>query len=213
MGVAQDNWPATVGLVTGLLAKEVVVGTLNTLYTQNQANNTFNPESYHVLDGLTAAWQQTKAGFSGMFSKSMLNPFTANEAEHNMTKSAMGNMQNAFTSAFAAFAYLLFVLLYVPCVSTMGTIAREIGTKWACFSSAWSLSVAYSAAVIFYQLSILLESPRSSLAWILGLIIANALWIYGLLRWGSFRKMTNNRQAEKPVILRDKNQKTMDCHW
>jgi ferrous iron transport protein B len=34
MGISQDNWPATVGLVSGILAKEVVVGTLNTLYTQ-----------------------------------------------------------------------------------------------------------------------------------------------------------------------------------
>ena len=34
MGIHQDNWPATVGLLTGVLAKEVVVGTLNTLYSQ-----------------------------------------------------------------------------------------------------------------------------------------------------------------------------------
>ena len=34
MGLKQENWPATVGLFTGLLAKEVVVGTLNTLYSQ-----------------------------------------------------------------------------------------------------------------------------------------------------------------------------------
>lgn len=34
MGIHQDNWPATVGLLTGMLAKEVVVGTLNSLYAQ-----------------------------------------------------------------------------------------------------------------------------------------------------------------------------------
>jgi ferrous iron transport protein B len=28
MGIEQDNWPATVGIITGILAKEVVVGTL-----------------------------------------------------------------------------------------------------------------------------------------------------------------------------------------
>ena len=32
MGVSQDNWPATVGMLTGILAKETVVGTLNALY-------------------------------------------------------------------------------------------------------------------------------------------------------------------------------------
>lgn len=33
IGVQEDNWQATVGLFTGAMAKEVVVGTLNTLYT------------------------------------------------------------------------------------------------------------------------------------------------------------------------------------
>ena len=34
MGLHPDNWPATVGLLTGTLAKEVVVGSLNTMYAQ-----------------------------------------------------------------------------------------------------------------------------------------------------------------------------------
>lgn len=33
MGVTQENWPATVGIITGIFAKEAVVGTLNSLYT------------------------------------------------------------------------------------------------------------------------------------------------------------------------------------
>jgi len=37
MGVKKENWPATVGIFTGILAKEAVVGTLNALYGQNAA--------------------------------------------------------------------------------------------------------------------------------------------------------------------------------
>ena len=37
MGVEKDNWPATVALFTGLFAKEAVVGTLNSLYSQIDA--------------------------------------------------------------------------------------------------------------------------------------------------------------------------------
>jgi ferrous iron transport protein B len=33
MGIREENWPATVGLFTGLFAKEAIVGTLNSLYT------------------------------------------------------------------------------------------------------------------------------------------------------------------------------------
>tara|TARA_B100000989_G_scaffold295871_2_gene277829 strand:- start:3738 stop:6068 length:2331 start_codon:yes stop_codon:yes gene_type:complete len=205
MGVSQDNWPATVGLVTGLLAKEVVVGTLNTLYTQQQTDAGFDPAAYSLSDGLHAAWQDTVDGLASIFSATMLNPFTANEADHDMTRSAMGNMQTAFSSAAAAFAYLLFVLLYIPCVSTIATIAREIGTRWAYFSSAWSLSVAYSAAVIFYQLSIFFQQPVVASSWVIGLIAANVFWIYGLLRWGNLRSVSpSGMLTSKPAP---------DCHW
>ena len=34
IGVKEDNWPATVGIILGIFAKEAVVGTLNSLYAQ-----------------------------------------------------------------------------------------------------------------------------------------------------------------------------------
>ena len=32
MGIQEENWPAAVGVFTGIFAKEAVVGTLNSLY-------------------------------------------------------------------------------------------------------------------------------------------------------------------------------------
>lgn len=187
MGVEQNNWPAMVGLITGTLAKEVVVGTLNTLYTQSQTNNA-SVAHYNLWQGLASAWSATKVGFTQIFSPTMLNPFTANEADHTMSKSAMGNMQHAFPSWVAAFAYLLFVLLYVPCASTIGTIAREVGAGWAYFSSAWSVMVAYTAAVLFYQLATILQHPLTSSLWVAGLVIVNILVFIGLKRIGLTRQ-------------------------
>ena len=43
MGIREDNWPATVGILTGILAKETVVGTLNTLYS-SQASDSRRPQ-------------------------------------------------------------------------------------------------------------------------------------------------------------------------
>lgn len=206
MGVRQDNWPATVGLATGFLAKEVVVGTLNTLYTQNQTTLPFAAKQYSLWQGLKEAYQQSVDAFSHFFSVQMLNPFTANEASHDMTKSAMGTMIYAFGSGLAAFAYLLFVLLYVPCVSTIATIAREIGLKWAVFSSLWSLSVAYSTAVIFYQLTHILTEPWLASAWITGLLLVNGLWIY-LLVYGRYFV------AARPNDFRIPARSSPDCHW
>ena len=47
----------------------------------------------------------------------------------------------------AAAAFLVFVLLYVPCVATVATFAHEFGRRWAGFSVALSVVVAWLAAV------------------------------------------------------------------
>ncbi|MBE1013596.1 hypothetical protein IH763_25900, partial [Escherichia coli] len=49
-----------------------------------------------------------------------------------------------FGSPIAAYSYLVFVLLYVPCVTAMGAIARESSKGWMAFSVLWGLNVAYS---------------------------------------------------------------------
>ncbi len=60
IGVHEDNWQATVGLFTGAMAKEVVVGTLNTLYTaENIQDEAFNPADFHLGDELLGAVDDT----------------------------------------------------------------------------------------------------------------------------------------------------------
>ncbi len=53
-----------------------------------------------------------------------------------MATGAMGVMDQKFGSA-AAYSYLIFVLLYVPCISVMGAIARESSRGWMGFSILW----------------------------------------------------------------------------
>jgi hypothetical protein len=59
MGIEQENWPATVGLITGALAKEVVIGTLNTLYTQLN-NDAEKISERKPLSGLSDWGRQVK---------------------------------------------------------------------------------------------------------------------------------------------------------
>jgi len=193
MGIQQKNWPATVGLVTGFLAKEVVVGTLNTLYTQNDDRNTFDPQQYHLLAGLKAAVQNTYSSITGM-GQGLTNPLAANEADHNMTRTAMGTMVTAFGSTLSAFAYMLFILLYIPCVSTIAVTSREASRGWAMLSMIWSMVIAYSLAVIVYQIGSLLSHPLSSSIWIAVMLI-----LLGLTLWGIYHK--GNSLALPPQSL------------
>jgi ferrous iron transport protein B len=163
------------------MAKEVVVGSLNTLYSQENAVQ--NDTEFNLGSALKTAVTTTLSGIDDLFSAQKLNPFTANEADHAMDSSAMTRMQQAFGTSTAAFSYLLFVLLYIPCISTMGVLNREIGKQYAWLATIWSFDIAYVVAVIFYQSTQVFTTPFSAIAWILGIIITQWLGFLGLKHW------------------------------
>lgn len=166
MGISQNNWPATVGLTTGILAKEVVIGTLNTLYSQ-QNNIMQQAEQFNFWGGLRDAALSIPQNLSQL-GDAFKNPVAASEAPHAMSQAAGGVMYREFGGKMGAFFYLLFVLLYFPCVSTMAVMRREIGARWALFSVGWSTGLAYALAVMGYQLFSWVAHPVSSLLWVGG---------------------------------------------
>lgn len=57
----------------------------------------------------------------------------------------------------AAYSYLLFVLLYFPCVATLAAIKNETGTwRWAIISAVYTTCVAWLVSAVFYQVGMLL---------------------------------------------------------
>jgi ferrous iron transport protein B len=154
MGLRPENWPAIVSLLTGMLAKEVVVGSLNSLYAQmghlSQAGVT-NIDFLSALHlGLSSITQNIAA-----FGHACLHPFAASMQPDPAVQSIYGIMYQQFDGKIGAYAYLLFVLLYIPCVSTMASIRQETNRKFMWFSIVWSLIVAYGVAVLFYQLAMI----------------------------------------------------------
>ena len=180
MGINNDNWPATVGLITGTLAKEVVVGTLNTIYTQDDSDGI--PEEFSLTDSIKDSWNTTVDNIKGIDLATLLNPIKASEADASMDKGAMGNMVTKFGSLSAAFSYLLFVLLYIPCISVVGAMVRESTRGWAILSVLWSASIAYVSAVIVYQAVNIFDHPTSSLLTI-ALAVAYTLGVVFLMKY------------------------------
>ena len=184
IGVQEDNWQATVGLFTGAMAKEVVVGTLNTLYTaENIHEDEFDAANFNLPQELKGALQETWQSLQETFSLSVLaNPIEASKGDGEMATGAMGVMSSKFGSEAAAYSYLIFVLLYIPCISVMGAIARESSRGWMGFSVLWGLNVAYSLATLFYQSVTFHQHPQYSLACILAVVLFNTLLLTGLRR-------------------------------
>ena len=165
MGLRVDNWPATVGLVTGVLAKEVVVGTLNTLYSQMGHFAAGNADTFQFWGGLLDALRSIPENLSQL-SNAFSNPVLAKAPIRTVEQGVYGLMYQKFDGQIGAFAYLLFILLYFPCVSTTAAMLREVHRGWSVFAPFWMTSVAYGVAVSFYQAATFLRHPLSSFLWI-----------------------------------------------
>ncbi len=164
MGIAQDNWPATVGLLSGVLAKEVVVGTLNALYAEEE--------------------------------RIALRTTVSQEG-------ALGMMVERFGSTAAAFSYLLFVLLYFPCISVVATITRELNRSWAAFSVVWTTGIAYVTAVIFYQCATINEHPISGMTWIISMFTLLGLGFYGVRKAVRLKTARASRALPTQILIVD----------
>ena len=66
----------------------------------------------------------------------------------------------------AAFAYLLFILIYAPCVAALAAIAREIGMRWMIFAVTYLTVLAWVISTAYYQLATFTVNPSASAGWL-----------------------------------------------
>jgi len=207
MGIEKDNWPATVGIFTGVLAKEAVVGTLDALYsglanTDSGATETpaFDLEQALVNACLTVP-ENLRAIADNLLDPLGLNIGTVDDlasaaSEQEVNTDTFTAMQQSFDGKAGAFAYLLFILLYAPCVAATAAIYRETNFNWTVFVVLWTTGLAYMTATIFYQATTYSLHPEYSLVWIGGLTIVFSSVLGGLWLLG---RHSGKTPGEKPV--------------
>ncbi|WP_099609702.1 Fe(2+) transporter permease subunit FeoB [Vibrio coralliilyticus] len=176
IGVHEDNWPATVGIITGIFAKEAVVGTLNNLYAPSEGEE----GEFNLMASLEEAVMSIPENLAGLsYSDPLgievgdLTDSSTVAEEQEVDASIFGNLNQYFVSGHAAFAYLIFILLYTPCVAAMGAYVREFGQKYARFIAVWTMGLAYGGAVLYYQTMHFTDHPIYSAAWIAGVILVS----------------------------------------
>ncbi len=181
MGIEKDNWPATVGIFTGVFAKEAVVGTLNDLYSgmddknADKAGVQEDEKAFDFMGGIKEAFASIPENLKGV-KDTLLDPLGLSVGdvknvkqaaeEQDVSVSTFGSMVNLFDGKIGAFAYLLFILLYFPCVAAIAAVYRETNWKWTVFAGAWTSGIAYIAASLFYQSATFNRHPESSMIWI-----------------------------------------------
>ncbi len=145
-----DNWETGGALVTGFMAKEIVVSTMSQIYLggQNEIKEptTFTGDLVGVGQGFVDAVIQ-----SGKILLSIIPGVHFGDEASNSEDTALSLALRDHFTPLSAVSLLVFVLLYVPCVATLGAIKQEFGTSWAVTSAVYQTTVAWVAAFIVYQ--------------------------------------------------------------
>ena len=166
IGLSHDNWPATVGLLMGTLAKEVVIATLNTLYSGLAGIKPAAIENFQFWPSIVEAFQTIPANLSSL-GDALVNPIWASRADQALKPEVAGTLSAYFPDLASVFAYLLFVLLYVPCISTMAAIKKELNHFWMYFSLIWTTVIAYMTSAVFYQMATIQQHYMSSILFLM----------------------------------------------
>lgn len=218
MGIEKDNWPATVGLFTGMFAKEAIVGTLDALYSEVESSevDSTGAAGEETLDDnpapdILGATQEAFGSIANAFmdlTGALTDPLgisigdvedTAAAAEdQGVQGGTLTSMATLFSSGLAAFCYLVFILLYAPCVAVLGAINKEAGWRWMVIVFSWSTGLAYLTATIIYQVGTFSQHPLFSSMWLLGSVVASILAIASLK---SFGKRATSSQLVQVIQL------------
>ncbi len=150
------NWQTSGALVTGFMAKEIVVSTMSQVYLSGEDAVTSEPLTFgEEMTGMGKGFI-TASIDSGKILLSILPGVDLIPADEAADDTALSHaLQGQFTP-LSAMSMLVFVLLYVPCAATLGAIKHEFGTSWAVISAVYQTSVAWIVALIVYQGGMLL---------------------------------------------------------
>jgi ferrous iron transport protein B len=193
LGIEPDNWPATVGLFTGMFAKEAIVGTLDALYNPARDGSAKDEAPNLAAAGVAAIasiGSELKALRNALtdplgISIGDVSDLEAVAAEQQVEASTLTNMAALFSGPFAAFCYLVFVLLYAPCVAVLGAVNKEAGWRWMLLVFGWCTGLAYITATVIYQIGTFAAHPLFSSLWILAMLSLLLIFILNLKRLSS----------------------------
>ncbi|MGL1932558.1 MAG: ferrous iron transport protein B [Desulfotalea sp.] len=206
MGISADNWPASVALFTGLFAKEAIVGTINSLYSAQDMNGKIDDPAQSenskldIRGAVSEAFNALGEGFVGIISSVDILGIGIIAEDKDRLSEEIGATADVYEhiakkfTPWSAFAYLLFVLMYFPCLAVIGAARQEMGGFYTAIMACYCTVLAWSVATLFYQIT---EGHNPTF-----IIIAFAMLLatYGGLHLAGLRNKQDNLPPPPPVM-------------
>jgi ferrous iron transport protein B len=140
-------------LLTGLIAKELVVSTLSQVYSGTddiETTEATTPSFGNQVVGIVVGFFQATADAARSLI-SIIPGVNLLDEEGDVEDTSLSRALQSRFSPLSAFAFLLFVLLYIPCMATIGAIKEEFGGRWATSAAIYQTAIAWLAAVLVFQ--------------------------------------------------------------
>jgi ferrous iron transport protein B len=145
------TWEAASSLITGVIAKEIVVGTMAEIYApmheeQEEGTPTLGEDVKEIATSFGTAVKESVGNVVSTFGISSMS-FEEEEDQSSLKDAVRG----AFTP-LTAFGFMVFVLLYMPCVVVAIAMRQEFGGwKWFGVAFLYQTALAWGIALLVYQ--------------------------------------------------------------
>ena len=145
-----NHWENVAVLIPGFLAKEIIITSYGTvLGVQEEKREVIKPNFWKDLkEQLTSFVEAVVDSLKMLVDQLIPSAFKVESAP----PSILEKIKKLFTPA-SALAFMVFVLLYTPCAATVAVMWQEFGPKFALFSIALNLTVAWILSVLTYQVA------------------------------------------------------------
>ena len=187
IGVEKENWPASVAVFTGLFAKESVIGTMKGLYGQTDAAHEPSAShgektEYSLVRGIKAAFASVPKNLSGVL-KGFIDPLASSDVREEVGREetrTIDALKRHFPKGIhQVYSFLLFILLYVPCIAATGVVFREIGKIYGIIFVCYLTLLGWSVAAVYHALMV----SHSSLWFLVGsgtlVLMFTGFWAFG----------------------------------
>jgi len=144
------TWQAASSLLTGVIAKEIVVGTMGEIYAPvkegAKQEKPVAEEAREVILSFGKACRESVENAVSTFG------ITSIDAQENEERSALKATVAATFTPLTAYAFMVFVLLYMPCMVVAFAMRQEFGSwKWFGVAFAYQSALAWGMACLVYQ--------------------------------------------------------------